>query len=172
MKYRKKPVVVEAFRFQIDPVMPDWFALLQTRNTIITYSDGTCKIKTLEGIMIADKGDYIIQGNKGEAYPCKPDIFKESYTLESDVGLSFGQAIERIKEGKKLARKGWNGKNQFVFLVKGAELQNSLKYGYGEYLGEPTVVSALAIKTTSNHIQIGWLASQTDMLAEDWEVVG
>lgn len=85
--------------------------------------------------------------------------------------MNFGQAIEATKQGKSVSRKGWNGKGQFVFLVKGTDLQDTLKYGYGEYSGEPTVVDALAIKTTSNHIQIGWLASQTDMLSNDWEVV-
>jgi hypothetical protein len=90
--------------------------------------------------------------------------------LNKKTGLSFGEAIEAMKAGKRLQRSGWNGKGQYVFLVKGTDMQNALKYGYGEYLGEPTVVSALAIKTTANQIQIGWLASQTDMLAEDWEV--
>ena len=85
--------------------------------------------------------------------------------------MNFGQAIEMLKKGLKVARKGWNGKCQFVFLVKGSDLQKALKYGYGEYMGEPTIVDALAIKTTSNQIQIGWLASQTDMLAEDWQIV-
>ncbi|WP_438310820.1 DUF2829 domain-containing protein [Sporosarcina sp. FA9] len=81
--------------------------------------------------------------------------------------LNFGQAIEATKEGLLVTRKGWNGKGQFVFLVKGVDLVKSVK---GAHLG-CLVVDALAIKTTSHHIQIGWLASQTDMLAEDWEVV-
>lgn len=85
--------------------------------------------------------------------------------------MNFGQALESLKEGKQVARKGWNGKNQFVFLIKGTDLQNRLGYGFGEYQGEPTVVDVLAIKTTSNHIQVGWLASQSDMLSNDWQVV-
>lgn len=85
--------------------------------------------------------------------------------------MNFGQALEELKTGGLVTRKGWNGKNQFVFLIRGADLQNSLKYGYGEFVGEPTVTSALAIKTTSNQIQVGWLASQSDMLAEDWEIL-
>ena len=85
--------------------------------------------------------------------------------------MNFGQAIEEAKQGKHVSRKGWNGKDQFVFLVKGTDLQKTLKYGYGEYIGEPTIVDVLAIKTASNQIQIGWLASQTDMLSEDWIVV-
>lgn len=85
--------------------------------------------------------------------------------------MDFGQAIEALKEGKQVARRGWNGKGQFVYLIKGSELQRSLRYGFGEYVGEPMIVDVLAIKTTSNHIQIGWLASQSDMLSNDWEIV-
>lgn len=85
--------------------------------------------------------------------------------------MDFGQAIEALKEGKQVARRGWNGKGQFVYLIKGSELQRSLRYGFGEYVGEPRIVDVLAIKTTSNHIQIGWLASQSDMLSNDWEIV-
>ena len=79
MKYRKKPVVIEAFRFKIDVTAPDWFMDRVTDNTIITHEDGTCDIKTLEGTMRANKGDYIILGISGEVYPCKPDIFLKTY---------------------------------------------------------------------------------------------
>ena len=86
MKYRKKPVVIEAVRFMIDDTLPDWFMDRVASNTIITHSDGTCNIKTLEGTMRADYGDYIILGIKGEVYPCKPDIFISTYeeVLEND----------------------------------------------------------------------------------------
>ena len=79
MKYRKKPVVIEAFRFQIDAAAPDWFMDRVTDNIIIIHEDGTCDINTLEGIMKSDKGDYIILGVNGEVYPCKPDIFEKTY---------------------------------------------------------------------------------------------
>ncbi len=85
--------------------------------------------------------------------------------------FDFGIAIMHIKDGKRVCRAGWNGKDQFVFLIKGTSLQNVLQYGYGEYVGEPTIVDVLAIKTTKNEIQIGWLASQTDMLSQDWQIV-
>ena len=86
MKYRKKPVVIEAVRFMIGDTLPDWFMDRVASNTIITHSDGTCDIKTLEGTMRADYGDYIILGIKGEVYPCKPDIFISTYeeVLEND----------------------------------------------------------------------------------------
>ena len=80
-KYRKKPIIIEAFRFQIDRFAPDWFMDRVKNNTIITYEDGTCNVKTLEGTMKANKGDYIILGINGEVYPCKPDIFKKTYEV-------------------------------------------------------------------------------------------
>ena len=82
MKYRKKPVVIEAVQFVdtdesilklselgLDPVRIDYADL---DNPIL-------KIETLEGMMIATEGDYIIKGVQGEFYPCKPDIFEETY---------------------------------------------------------------------------------------------
>lgn len=87
MKYVKKPVVIEAF--QLDErglVGEDWFWDAVTRNDIITHDFGKwscgpawCEIKTLEGVMVAKDGDYIIKGVKGEIYPCKADIFEETY---------------------------------------------------------------------------------------------
>ena len=86
-KYRKKPVVVEAFKFYVDP-MPDWFMDKVTSNDIILrhcdynryeIDDAFCEIDTLEGTMIGNGGDYIIKGVHGEVYPCKPDIFEKTY---------------------------------------------------------------------------------------------
>ncbi len=77
MKYRKKPVVIEAFRFRIQNI-PDWFMDEVSRNLIITHEDH-CLITTLEGVMTANKGDWIIRGIKGEIYPCKSDIFEATY---------------------------------------------------------------------------------------------
>ena len=81
MKYRKKPVEVEAFRFMIDGKVPDWFSDAMINETIIPHTNGTCDIKTLEGVMRADFGDYIIKGVHGELYPCKPDVFEKTYEV-------------------------------------------------------------------------------------------
>lgn len=79
MKYRKKPIVIEACRYMIDRYMPDWFMDMVSDNTITTHADGTCDVKTLEGTMKANFGDYIIRGVNGEVYPCKPDVFEKTY---------------------------------------------------------------------------------------------
>jgi len=78
-KYRKKPVVIEAWEFDgiwtsVQPIVEG--------NRGISWCSGPpayCEIKTLEGVMRADVGDWIIRGVKGEFYPCKPDIFAATY---------------------------------------------------------------------------------------------
>jgi len=85
-QYRKKPVVIEAFKYGTD-ARPDWFNDKVTSNEIVTFvgtdirdsSEYYCEIKTLEGIMRGNCGDYIIKGVQGEIYPCKPDIFEATY---------------------------------------------------------------------------------------------
>lgn len=92
-QYRKKPVVIEAFKYGIDP-RPDWFNDKVTSNEIVTHVEDSslyyCEIKTLEGIMRGGCGDYIIKGVQGEIYPCKPEIFEMTYDKidESALGMS------------------------------------------------------------------------------------
>lgn len=78
MKYRKKPVVIDAYQLGGDEPDPMWLvdAML---DGIVTAVNGKVYIKTLEGLCHASNGDYIIRGVKGEIYPCKPDIFKMTY---------------------------------------------------------------------------------------------
>lgn len=92
MKYQKKPVVIEAFQYDGDLkgsdgkwYVPEW-AVKAFEDGIMYY--GTLKldeppcelfIDTLEGTHHVSIGDYVIKGIKGELYPCKPDIFEESY---------------------------------------------------------------------------------------------
>lgn len=87
MKYRKKPVEIEAFRFYVDD-LPNWFMDKVSSNDVILINcnynqydmtDAYCEIKTLEGTMIGNGGDYIIKGVQGELYPCKAEIFWQTY---------------------------------------------------------------------------------------------
>lgn len=88
-RYRKKPVEVEAFRLQIGAQMPEWFWTALNHMTVEPlpgesggiYGWGVdgCVIHTPEGMMTANLGDWIIRGVKGEIYPCKPDVFAETY---------------------------------------------------------------------------------------------
>lgn len=76
MKYRKKPVVIEAIEWNGLNALD---VLSFCNEAYIDVNNYTLKIKTLEGVMIANRGDYIIKGIQGEYYPCKPDIFKMTY---------------------------------------------------------------------------------------------
>ena len=79
-KFRKKPVVIEALRYDgrnAQAVM-DWMDPSRT-NVSGRWNDGVFTIKTLEGEMTAQRGDWIIKGVAGEFYPCKPDIFEATY---------------------------------------------------------------------------------------------
>lgn len=79
-KYRKKPVVIEAIQFRIGE--QDGALASHVVDGDIRYTEeGTMLIKTLEGVMEAQPGDWVIRGVKGELYPCKPDIFAATYEL-------------------------------------------------------------------------------------------
>ena len=78
--FRKKPVEIEAFQFQAPPIsVPSWLADAMDAEDVRMFPDRV-EIHTLEGVMRADVGDWIIQGVQGELYPCKPDIFAATYT--------------------------------------------------------------------------------------------
>lgn len=80
-KYRKKPVIIDAFQWTGDRNQiedPKWICT-RIKNGLISFKDGAMFIKTLEGVVQASPGDYIIKGVKGEIYPCKPDIFEQTY---------------------------------------------------------------------------------------------
>jgi hypothetical protein len=80
MKYRKKPVIISAILWTGENFEELSKLGKETKREVIyEESDMSLKIKTLEGIMKADVGDYIIKGVKGELYPCKPDIFEATY---------------------------------------------------------------------------------------------
>lgn len=83
--------------------------------------------------------------------------------------MNFGQALEHIKKGYRVARQGWNGKKQYIELASNISYINAA----GDVVNcehEAIGNKAIAFVGTSG-VQMGWLASQADMLAEDWEIV-
>lgn len=98
------------------------------------------------------------------------DVFKESYRTTGS-GLTFSEALDAIKSGHKLQRAGWNGTGMFVFLVPGSQFEVNRPPLLGIY-DEGTVIDYHAhidMKTASGEI-VPWLASQSDVLAEDWSI--
>ena len=105
------------------------------------------------------------------------DVFDRAY--RPCEGMTFGQAIESLKAGQKVARKGWNGKGMWLVLVPGTK-DVALRAGtpYENALGDVPPIEILPhIDMWTTNAQgrramlPGWLASQTDMLSEDWEIV-
>jgi len=87
-------------------------------------------------------------------------------------GFAFGRAIELIKAGKRVARAGWNGKGMFLFLVPGSTFKVN-REPLLSILGEGTEVQYhghIDMKTAQGYV-VPWLASQSDMLSEDWVTV-
>ena len=94
--------------------------------------------------------------------------------------MDFGDAIRAMKAGKAVARKGWNGKGMWVALTPGSEFPAAMakdghaaKHRANEFVhaGIITLLPHIDMRAADGSMVIGWLASQTDMLAEDWEEV-
>ena len=84
--------------------------------------------------------------------------------------MTFSEALEAVKSGKRVCRSGWNGKGMFIFLVPGSTFQVNRPPLLGIYPEGTTVKyhAHIDMKTADNQV-VPWLASQTDILAEDWE---
>jgi len=175
-QFRKKPIVIEAIQFFDQP--EEIIAIQEFMgNTDLTIDyadvdDLKLKIETLEGIMDASLGDWIIKGVKGEFYPCKPDVFDKSYNEVLSESLTFGEAIEAAKSGHKIARKGWNGAGMFAYIVPA----NSYPAQTGvakSHFGENAMVpyrAYWALKTAQEDVT-AWAPSGSDSLAEDWMIL-
>lgn len=104
------------------------------------------------------------------------EIFEDAY--RESGGIPFSVALEFMKKGYKVARKGWNGKGMWIALGKGSTIHadnfwnpHTRAFAKTQLCEEATVDDYIIMKTAGNTICMGWLASQADMLAEDWEIV-
>lgn len=83
--------------------------------------------------------------------------------------FTFGEAISNLKRGKRVQRQGWNGKNQYIELAERVAYINAK----GEIIneGHSDIGNKVIAFVGTSGVQLGWLASQADMLAEDWKIV-
>jgi hypothetical protein len=174
-KFRKKPVVIEAFRWDGEQgstyasIFPKWF-VMATKIGEVKYLPmlEALEILTLEGKMRAERGDWIIRGVKGELYPCKPDIFAATYE-SADIDLNaadFSDALMWLKEGKRVARAGWNAGGQWVRMWSQPYAAHTWEDDDFCYAVEP----GLVLKNAQNQL-VQWVPSMGDLLATDWLVV-
>lgn len=109
-----------------------------------------------------DDNGYLIKHSDGYESWSPEKQFNEAYRECGD--MTFGLAIEALKKGEYVARKGWNGKNMYLFLAHGSDIQKCV--------GIPDkCVDVICMKTAQDTVVFGWLASQTDILSEDWAIV-
>lgn len=202
--FRKKPVVIQAITF--DELVQHGIACCKEEgrehNIIngmpwsfkynghpITHENDQCYlIPTLEGTHNMTPADMLITGVKGEIYPCKRDIFEQTYEsvdqepqaceAEATDSLSFGEAIAALKVGAKVARAGWNGKGMWLVLVPGtpdAQLREGTPYRNALGMDSCEILPHIDMWTVNasgrRAMLPGWLASQSDMLAQDWMIV-
>lgn len=127
--------------------------------------------ETITNPKVAEKIAYIDKTyNEDLVHANCKDIYIEDviFCLEDDT-YNFGEAISFLKEGMKVARKGWNGKKQYIELATNISYVNASEEVVNcehDAIGN----KAIAFVGTSG-VQMGWLASQADMLAEDWVIV-
>jgi len=135
----------------------------------------------------SDKGylvEYLNSDNK--VHPNHEGYISWSPKKEFDdayrktTGLSFGLALEALKKGKRVARKGWNGKNMFLFLLPANDNiptkvinDPNLREVIESETGKSTfdTYGSIRMWTADKKVLTGWLASQTDMLSDDWQII-
>lgn len=122
----------------------------------------------------ADEG-YLINYPDGYVSWCPKAQF-EAAGRPCD-GMTFGMAIEAMKRGKKVCRKGWNGKGMYVWIMPGSTVKDCKNIvdphlaDIDKAEGEIRFLGSIRMRTSDGSVLAGWLASQTDILSEDWMVV-
>lgn len=128
-----------------------------------------------EGYLVEylDGGKPNVEGYAGYVSWSPKEQFEAAY--QPITAMSFGHALMALQAGQKVSRAGWNGKGMFLILVPATV---GIKFGvgtpYGKALGtdvESTINAHIDMKTATGEFQPGWLASQTDMLSNDWGIV-
>ena len=117
-----------------------------------------------EGYLVSYPDDYISWSPK--------DVFEESYRPTSEGTMSFSGALAMLKGGIKVARIGWNGKGMFLFMVDGSQFAVN-RAPLNEIYPEGTVIDYrphIDMKTADGQI-VPWVASQSDLLVDDWTTV-
>lgn len=134
--------------------------------------------RTIDGVHI--EGRKIVYGD-GYTSWCPESVFQRDY--QPVTAMSFGHAIEAMRAGHKVARAGWNGKGMWIALTPGsmfdaahakpghAAAHRAAELTEGGLRGAINLMPHIDMRAADGSIVVGWLASQTDMLALDWRIV-
>ena len=122
--------------------------------------------KDAGGHKAGDPGYRVRYADGYESWSPK-DVFEAAYRRTD--AMPFGLAIEAAKMGKKIQRAGWNGKNQYVELATCISYTNA--NGQIVNVNHDAIGNAALAFVGTSGVQLGWVASQSDMLADDWRIV-
>ena len=150
---------LEAMKQGVPVKLPSWGGYWwwdEESQTILMYTkDGDCL-----DIRETQRVEYTIQNILSDEWIVANG--QNCPILGGKATFSFGDAIKYLKRGLKVSRKGRKGKGMYLFLAEGDDLTSCLSEGDFE------CASSVCMKTAQNTICVGWLASQADMLSEDW----
>lgn len=141
-------------------------------NAGIVPAPVTNKTRANSGVSMESKSvtlrtDRVIMGD---------DLYMDAHLI-GDRRMNFGEAIEALKKGSRVARQGWNGKGMYLALQAGSVItREQARGGVAKCLAESgqetiTICPHIDMKAADGTCVVGWLASQTDMLSEDWVIV-
>lgn len=145
---------------------PAWRILGPGERIRIYSKDAVMEPKAEAGCVIQD--GYRVRYADGYESWSPKEVFEEAYR-EVD-GMSFGLALEAVKLGFRVARKGWNGKRMYVFLAHEPDFNTPQDLSEFEDTAAE-VPDCLGLRTAQGQLQLGWLASQNDLLADDWYIL-
>lgn len=162
MKFKQ---ALEEMKKGIPMKLPSWggyWCWDDEKQTIIMYTKDNQRLDIRE----TQRVEYTLQNILSEEWI--PADGNNCPILGGELKMSFGVALELLKKGVKVAREGWNGKKQYI------QLATDISYTFEDEVincdHEAIGNKAIAFVGTSG-VQMGWLASQADMLAEDWVIV-
>ena len=113
---------------------------------------------------------YLYTTSQEDKYPQFMCSAEFEAMCRSAEDMTFGDALEALKDGARISRKGWNGKNMYVFLAHEPDFVTDADIS--AFDGKDVEVGdVLVMKTAQDTFQLGWLATQADILAEDWYIV-
>jgi len=127
--------------------------------------------RPMEAKQFDEPGYLVIYPDGYESWSPKV-VFEEAYRQADN--MPFGMAVEAMMKGHAVARKGWNGKDMFIRMIPGNNVQEAIDSCFRLTKPEDRereCLDFIIMKTADNKYVIGWLASQTDMLSDDWFVV-
>lgn len=158
--------IVEAYK-EHDIAMPLYQCTKQVHATPMARFEAQLLGLIRDESSVNEPGYHVVYSSDYESWSPKAS-FEAGYTPIRSYSISFGQAIHQLKQGKKLARAGWNGKGMFLMYY------NPVAHGFGDEFrveNESKPLLPFLVMKTADDMFIPWLASQADVLADDWVII-